>query len=73
MLGLPGAGGGKKFLPGDQGYKGFRAWIEDYAALKADRYARAADLPAEPTDRVQFGTDVWLKIADTPSHEPSAW
>lgn len=66
-LGLVKHGGGKKFLPGDQGYKSFRAWIEDYAALKGDRYARAADLPVEPTDRVQFGTDVWLKIAETPA------
>jgi len=66
-LGLVKHGGGKKFLPGDQGYKGFRAWIEDYAALKADKYATAADLPPEPADRVQFGTDVWLKIADTPA------
>ena len=35
-------GGGKKFLPGDQGYKAFRAWIEDYAAITNDRYRRAA-------------------------------
>ena len=31
-------GGGKKFLPGDQGYKGFRAWLEDYSAIVGGRY-----------------------------------
>src|SRR5262249_7840193 len=38
-------GGGKKIIPGDQGYKALRAWIEDYAAIVNDKYARAADLP----------------------------
>src|SRR5262249_19273484 len=38
-------GGGKKFLLGDQGYKAFRAWIEDVAAVRNDRYARVSDLP----------------------------
>ena len=33
-------GGGKKFLPGDLGYKGFRAWLEDYAATVNDRYVK---------------------------------
>jgi hypothetical protein len=59
-------GGGKKMLPGDQGYKAFRAWIEDYAAVTNDRYRRAADLPRPADDRSHFGSDVWLKLANTP-------
>jgi hypothetical protein len=59
-------GGGKKFLPGDLGYKGFRAWIEDYAAIRNDRYTAAGDLPKPASDLVQFGSDVWFKLADTP-------
>jgi hypothetical protein len=59
-------GGGKKFLPGDLGYKGFRAWLEDYAATVTDRYATAADLPKPATDRLQFGSDIWLKLTETP-------
>jgi hypothetical protein len=59
-------GGGKKFLPGDLGYKGFRAWIEDYAAIRNDRYAAADDLPRPAGKLEQFGSDVWLKLADTP-------
>jgi hypothetical protein len=58
-------GGGKKFLPGDQGYKAFRAWLEDYASTVKDRYATAADLPSERGAPDRFGTDVWLKLADT--------
>jgi hypothetical protein len=58
--------GGKKFLPGDQGYKAFRAWIEDYARIVGDKYTRAADLPAI-TDKIErFGTDIWLKLDKTP-------
>jgi hypothetical protein len=59
-------GGGKKFLPGDQGYKGFRAWLEDYAAIKRDRYARAADLPKTDDSLKQFGTNLWFRLANTP-------
>jgi hypothetical protein len=59
-------GGGKKMLPGDQGYKAFRAWIEDYAAIANDRYARAADLPKAATNRLQFGSEIWLKLNETP-------
>ncbi|MFO0811385.1 MAG: hypothetical protein U0746_22375 [Gemmataceae bacterium] len=59
-------GGGVKFSPGDQGYQGFRRWIEDVAALKRDRYRTPADLPpaGEPIER--FGTDVWFKLTDCP-------
>jgi hypothetical protein len=59
-------GGGKKFLPGDQGYKAFRAWIEDYAAIKNGTYTKADDLPKPATKLARFGSDIWLKLSDTP-------
>jgi hypothetical protein len=59
-------GGGKKFLPGDQAYKGFRAWLEDYAAIVGGRYATAADLPPKDAGPQRFGTEVWFKLTDTP-------
>jgi hypothetical protein len=59
-------GGGKKFLLGDQGYKAFRAWIEDYVATKNGTYTTADDLPKPATKLVQFGSDIWLKLAETP-------
>jgi hypothetical protein len=59
--------GGKKFLPGDQGYKAFRAWIEDYARTVGDTYTRAADLPTKTDNTQRFGTDIWLKLDKTPS------
>ncbi|HZT82664.1 MAG TPA: hypothetical protein VFA26_20715 [Gemmataceae bacterium] len=59
-------GGGKKFLAGDQGYKAFRAWLEDYARVVRDGYATAADLPRPPGGRRRFGSDIWLKLAGTP-------
>ena len=57
--------GGVKFAPGDQGYKAFRAWIEDVAAMKAGKYATAADLPPAPAGPKRFGTELWLKLTDT--------
>ena len=39
--------GGVKFVVGDQGYKAFRAWIDDVVAIKTGTYAKAADLPAK--------------------------
>jgi hypothetical protein len=59
-------GGGKKFLPGDQGYKAFRGWLEDYAKTVRDGYAAAADLPKTGGRPERFGTDVWLKLEKTP-------
>lgn len=58
--------GGKKLLPGDQGYKAFRAWLEDYAHIVGDRYATATDLPVTRETEERFGTDIWLKLANTP-------
>jgi hypothetical protein len=57
--------GGVKFAPGDQGYKAFRQWLEDVAAIKTGKYAAAADLPAD-AGPLRFGTEAWLKLADTP-------
>jgi predicted CxxxxCH...CXXCH cytochrome family protein len=57
--------GGKKFLVGDQAYQGFRAWIEDVAAIRSDRYAKASDLPNESGPE-RFGSDLWLKLVDCP-------
>lgn len=64
-LGAVKHGGGVKFVVGDQGYKAMRAWIEDVAAIKTGKYAKAADLPATGPARKQFGTDIWLKIDKT--------
>jgi hypothetical protein len=58
--------GGQKFLPGDQGYKAYRTWIDDYARLKNDGYKTAAELPASGAGLKRFGTNHWLKLTDTP-------
>ena len=58
--------GGKKFVVGDQGYKAFRAFLEDYARIMKDRYPDAASLPKAKTDSLAFGSDIWLKLTDTP-------
>ena len=64
-LGAVKHGGGKKFAPGDQGYKAFREFIDDYAKTVRDQYAKADDLP-KPDGMERFGTDAWLKIINTP-------
>lgn len=57
--------GGKKFVMGDQGYRAFLGFIKDYAKIKRDQYATAAQLPkADGVERV--GTDIWLKLTNTP-------
>src|SRR5262245_24742961 len=61
--------GGIKFAVGDQGHKAFRKWVEDVAAIKAGRYATAADLPTPTSGPLQFGSEAWLKLENT----PSAW
>lgn len=58
-------GGGVKFLVGDQGYKAFRGFLHDYAAVVNDNYSKEAELPKKP-NLVQFGTEAWLKIQNTP-------
>ena len=59
-------GGGVKFAPGDQAYKGFRAWLEDVARIRRDEYRTAADLPPVDAGPRRVGTDVWLKLTDCP-------
>ena len=67
-LGTVKHGGGIKFVPGDQGYKAMRAWIDDVVAIKKGKYAAAADLP--PKSEVKsFGTEIWFKLQNT----PDAW
>lgn len=61
-------GGGKKFSVGDQGYKAYRTWLDDYAAVVTDRYRQASDLPrSSPAGRL--GSEMWLKL----THTPDAW
>ena len=64
-LGTVEHGGGVKFAPGDQGYKAVRGWIEEVAALKAGKAPPAGSPSAGPGPK-RFGTDVWLKLANTP-------
>jgi hypothetical protein len=59
-------GGGKKFQTGDQGYKAFRAFLEDYARISKNDYADAAALPKKDTCPTRFGSDIWLKLAQAP-------
>jgi hypothetical protein len=40
-------GGGVKFAEGDQGYKAFRSFIEDYARITKGGYRDAASLPRD--------------------------
>ena len=58
-------GGGKKFAPGDQGYKAFRDFLDDYAKTVRDEYAKADDLPKDDGPE-RFGTDAWFKLSNTP-------
>ena len=59
-------GGGKKILPGDQAYKAFRTFLEDYVAVAGNRYTKAEELPKPTTDRLLFGSEIWLKLNETP-------
>lgn len=61
-------GGGVKFAEGDQGYKAFRAFIEDYARIVKGDYRDAASLPRNEGP-LQFGTERWFKLVNT----PEAW
>lgn len=58
--------GGIKFVVGDDAYKGFRAWIEDVAAIRGGKYTDARDLPPADAGPGRFGTDIWLKLTDCP-------
>ena len=59
--------GGKKMLPGDQGYRLFLAFLEDLAKIKKDAYRDAAALPAADNGVARFGSEIWLKLANTPA------
>jgi hypothetical protein len=59
-------GGGQKFIVGDQGYKAFRLFLEDYARIVKDKYADEASLPKVKSRAIQFGSDAWLKLQNTP-------
>lgn len=59
-------GGGQKFLPGDQGYKAYRTFLDDYAKVVRDQYPDAASLPKPDGGPDRFGTDIWLKLTNTP-------
>jgi hypothetical protein len=59
-------GGGQKMLVGDMVYKGFRAWLEEYAKTVGDKYSTAAELPKEGPAAATSGSDHWVKITNTP-------
>lgn len=59
-------GGGIKIVVGDQGYKAIRAWVENVAAMKLGKYAKASDLPPAGTVPKQFGTEAWFRLSNTP-------
>ncbi len=59
-------GGGVKFQRGDQGYKAFRSFLQDYARIVKDDYPDVASLPKTTAQPLQFGTEVWFKLAHTP-------
>ncbi len=59
-------GGGQKMLVGDMVYKGFRAWLEEYARTVGDKYASAAELPKDAPAPLTAGSDHWVKITNTP-------
>ena len=59
-------GGGQKMLAGDMTYKAFRAWLDDYAKTVNDRYTSVAELPKPKSAPAMFGTEIWLKLNNTP-------
>ena len=59
-------GGGIKFVKGDQGYRAFRAWIEDAVAIRTGKYKAAADLPPPDKGPLRFGSEAWFKLTDLP-------
>lgn len=58
--------GGQKMLVGDMAYKGFRAWLEDYARTVSDQYAEPTDLPRDNLSTLSFGSRNRLQISNTP-------
>jgi hypothetical protein len=62
-------GGGIKFVKGDQGYRAFRTFLEDYARIVKEEYRDAKSLPPKDTGPRRFGTEMWVKLTNT----PAAW
>jgi hypothetical protein len=60
-------GGGQKMLPGDMTYKAFRTFLDDYARTINDGYASANELPKSTTGPMTFGTEIWVKLTNTPA------
>ena len=58
-------GGGQKMEIGDRGYKQFRGFIDDYAAVAQGQYTSVAELP-EASKIERIGSGIWFKIAPTP-------
>lgn len=57
-------GGGLKMMVGDAGYKSFRRFIEDYAAVVRGAYRDVQQLPAAGAERF-VSTQFWLKLENT--------
>jgi len=58
-------GGGKKMLVGDQGFRLFLGFLEDFAKIKINAYPDAASLPVNAVPTARFGTNIWLKLTNT--------
>jgi hypothetical protein len=62
-------GGGQKMLPGDRSYRQFRRFIDDYAAVVAEQYKVASDLPSA-SEEVSVATSmkngIWFKLTNVP-------
>jgi len=59
-------GGGQKMAFGDRTYKQFRAFLDDYAAVVAGKYASVSQLPGRNPE-VANVTDVWYKLQGVPA------
>jgi hypothetical protein len=57
-------GGGQKINKGDQGYRAFLSFLEDFARIKKDAYLDAASLPKRNNVQ-QFGSESWFKLENT--------
>jgi hypothetical protein len=60
-------GGGRKMIAHDLAYKGFRLWLEDYAAVVKGKYTQVADLPPPGNAPLAFDAhQIALGIDNTP-------
>jgi hypothetical protein len=59
-------GGGKKMLVGDQGYKAYRSFLEDYVRVVQEKYPDKKSLPIADS-QLQFGSSSWLRLTNTPA------